>query len=143
MLNKLTKISKKKQRVGRGIAAGRGKTAGRGTKGQKSRSGHSLPPRFEGGQTPLFARLPKVKGQGRGQSHKVRTIALNLDQLDAIYYDSEKVDAVSLKKKGLIKDVKGIRIKILSRGELKKKLDLSNCVLSANTAKKLKSPGGK
>lgn len=69
-LHSLPKITQSKKRVGRGIAAGQGKTAGRGTKGQKSRSGHNIPRFFEGGQTKLFARLPKVKGPRRYKKHK-------------------------------------------------------------------------
>jgi len=61
-LNQLKKIVKRSKRVGRGISAGQGKTAGRGTKGQKSRTGHSIPVGFEGGQTPLKQRLPKIGG---------------------------------------------------------------------------------
>lgn len=70
MLNKLSKIVKERKRAGRGIAAGLGKTAGRGTKGQKSRSGRGIAARFEGGQSPLFARLPKLKGPSRRRHDK-------------------------------------------------------------------------
>ena len=65
MLHKLKKIVKEKKRAGRGVASGLGKSAGRGTKGQRSRAGRGISPRFEGGQTPLFARLPKIKGPSR------------------------------------------------------------------------------
>lgn len=137
MLNKLTKTTKNRQRVGRGIAAGRGKTAGRGTKGQKSRSGKGMPARFEGGQTPLFSRLPKVKG--KAIRPKTDTVALNLDQIDKKFKENEKIDVATLKKYGFIKHNKQVRIKILSRGELKKKIDFSNCSMSKNAAKKIKS----
>lgn len=138
MLNKLPKTTKPKKRAGRGISAGLGKTAGRGTKGQKSRAGRGVPSRFEGGQTTLFARLPKVKGGV--VSHARKVIALNLDQVNALYKDKETVDVKSLIAKGVLRKNETPAIKILSRGELKKNVDLSQCKLSANAAKKITKP---
>jgi len=90
-MNNLVSIkSKTKKRVGRGIAAGQGKTAGRGTKGQKSRSGYNLPKRFEGGQTPISMRLPKLPGF---TSHKRKPIVVSLDQISANFKDGETVTA--------------------------------------------------
>jgi len=132
-LHNLPKTTHRRKRVGRGISAGQGKTAGRGTKGQKSRSGYNLPNRFEGGQTTLFARLPKIKGGSCG--HGPATIALNLDQVDRIFKDGEKVTPATLKQHGVIKSDKYITVKILGRGKLTKKVDLSACKLSASAAK--------
>lgn len=135
-LHQLPKTSHPRKRVARGIGAGQGKTAGRGTKGQKSRSGYKMRLGFEGGQSPLFARLPKVKG-----SKFLKTkpnIALNLSDVERICSDGDVLDAKLLISKKLIKNP-ATRIKILADGELKKKVDLSHCSLSKNAQKKLAS----
>ena len=134
MLNKLTKTTRKKTRVGRGISAGQGKTAGRGTKGQKSRSGYNIPNRFEGGQTPLFARIPKIKGGF--QTHSKKVVSLNIDDLDRMFDDGAKIDKKALIAKGVVrKDEKTFDIKILARGKTTKKFDLLECKMSKNASK--------
>lgn len=122
---------KTKKRVGRGISAGKGKTAGRGTKGQRSRSGFNIPKRFEGGQTPLSMRLPKL----RGFKVKKRDIVLiNLDLISSNYDNGEIVSIETLITKGLIR--KKDTVKILNNGELTKKVFLKDVPVS-KTAKKL------
>lgn len=118
MLSKLSRIKniKKSKRAGRGIASGKGKTAGRGTKGQKSRSGYNIPRRFEGGQTPLVQRLPKVKGF---KSRKSKAVVLKIELIEKKFKDSDKVNLKTLLKKGLIKD-RNIPVKILGSKSTKK-----------------------
>ena len=118
------KITKKRKRVGRGIAAGGGKTAGRGTKGAKARTGRKIPAKFEGGQTPLVAKLPK-KGGFRSKTKYLDRV-INLSEIDAHFKSGEKVTLESLKLKGLVKLPKSsrykLRVKILGKGQLTKKL---------------------
>jgi len=110
----LTSIkSKNKKRVGRGLSSGQGKTAGRGTKGQKSRSGHNIPRKFEGGQTPLSMRLPKLPGF---KSAKPKSQIVTLDQISSNFKANDTVSVDSLTKVGLIKA--GTPIKILANGKL-------------------------
>jgi large subunit ribosomal protein L15 len=97
------------KRVGRGISAGRGKTAGRGTKGQKSRSGYNLPRKFEGGQTPLILRLPKVRGF---KHHRLTTQLVDRALINKYFKDGEVVNPASLSEKGLIKSIE-LPVKIL------------------------------
>ncbi len=133
-LHELPKSVKSRKRVARGISAGQGKTAGRGTKGQKSRSGYKTRLGFEGGQSPIFARLPKIKG---GKFLKIKPkISLNLGDVERICSDGDVLDAKLLISKKIVKDPK-TQIKILSDGTLTKKVDLSHCALSKNTQKKL------
>lgn len=106
--------SKIKKRIGRGLSSGQGKTAGRGTKGQRSRSGFNLPKRFEGGQTPLGMRLPKLPGF---KSHKPKATVITLDDISKAYKDGETVTFTSLFEKGLITD-SDRRVKILNDGAL-------------------------
>lgn len=105
--------SKSRKRVGRGISAGGGMTAGRGTKGQKSRSGHNIPRKFEGGQTPLIMRLHKMPGF---KSHRAKAKEISLDIISKSYKDGDTVSMQSLLEKGIIK--KGERAKILNTGKL-------------------------
>ena len=120
-----------KKRPGRGISSGQGKTAGRGTKGQKSRSGHNIPKRHEGGQTPLSMRLPKLPGF-KHQSQKVRLISL--DQISENFKDGDVVSLESLIKKLLIK--KGEKVKILNNGKLKVKVEVSDISISKSAKTK-------
>ena len=122
--------AKTKKRVGRGIAAGQGMTAGRGTKGQRSRSGFNIPKRFEGGQTPLSMRLPKLRGF---KVKKTKCVLITLDEINQNYKDGEIVTCESLVKKGLVK--KNESVKILNNGKLAVKVTLSN-VPSSKTALK-------
>lgn len=107
---------KKAKRVGRGLGSGKGKTAGRGTKGQKSRSGYNLPRRFEGGQTSLIQRISKIRGF---KSHRPKTLAISIAQIEKKYADGETVNLKTLLAKGLISDTKR-PIKILGTKFTKK-----------------------
>ncbi len=121
---------KKPLRVGRGIAAGRGKTAGRGTKGQGSRKSGGVRPGFEGGQMPLYMRLPKLRGF---TSKRVPTSTLYTGQLDNI--GKATIDTTVLTEAGLIEHPY-VRVKIVSKGEVTKKLTikLQGATKSAITA---------
>jgi large subunit ribosomal protein L15 len=115
----LTSIkSKKRKRVGRGLSSGQGKTAGRGTKGQKSRSGYNLPNRFEGGQTPLSMRLPKLPGF---KSHKPKAFVISLDTISANFKTGETISLESLFKKDLI-EKNTAKVKVLNNGILTVKI---------------------
>ena len=132
MLYKFLKPNKKsrskKKRVGRGNASGWGGECGRGHKGQKSRSGFKSRPGFEGGQTPLYRRIPKKPGMG--SRFKTYYQPINLEQLNRVYEDNEIVDSDTLYDKGLI--AKGQPYKILGKGELTKSLTIMPCPCSAS-----------
>ena len=120
-------IVKNRKRVGRGISAGGGKTAGRGTKGQKSRAGHNIPNRFEGGQTPLSMRMPKLRGFHHKSS---KSKVIRLDQLNAVKGDilTEK----SLSDAGLINV--GEKYKILANGKTTKRFSSIDVPVSKNVS---------
>lgn len=122
-LHSHTKQSRK--RPGRGISSGQGKTAGRGTKGQNSRAGHNIPKRFEGGQTPLSMRLPKLPGFKR-RSKKV--VLISLDMISNNFKNDDIISIENLVKKALIK--KGQNAKILNNGKLTVKVSVSNVLIS-------------
>lgn len=130
--------NRKRKRVGRGTASGHGKTAGRGTKGQKSRSGGSIPPYFEGGQLPLLRRLPHKSGFTN--IFKVRYDLVNLDRL-AEFGKGSKVDLEAMAEAGLIKPSGG-PVKILGRGELKHALTIAAHKFSASAKEKIEAAGG-
>ena len=141
-LNSLNyKIKSKKIRVGRGIGSGKGKTSGRGHKGQKSRRGVAIKS-FEGGQMPLYRRLPK---RGFNPIKRVDVAKLNLGKIQS-YIDSkkiksgEKIDLDLLKKLKLI-NKKSYKIKILGTGELKDKIDLEVDFVSKSVKVKLDKTG--
>ncbi|BAI81209.1 50S ribosomal protein L15 [Deferribacter desulfuricans SSM1] len=130
---------KAKKRVGRGTGSGLGTTAGKGTKGQKARSGGGVRPGFEGGQMPLYRRLPK-----RGFSNKKFATVyeiVNLNQLEMKYSDGEIVNIETLKEKSLIKGNKD-GVKVLGNGELTKKLIIDVDKISGSAAEKVKKVGG-
>jgi len=140
-LNTTVKVKIRKMRVGRGIGSGKGKTSGRGVKGQKSRSGVAIKS-FEGGQMPLFRRLPK---RGFNPISKKLVAIINLDKiqklLDNKKITSEKIDINVLKKLNLInKNYK--KIKILGNGELKNKIDLHADFISKSAKDKIANVGG-
>ena len=141
-LNNTTQVKIKKMRVGRGIGSGKGKTSGRGMKGQKSRSGVAIKS-FEGGQMPLFRRLPK-RGFNPIKKEKIAIINLGKIQslLDAKRINSEtKIDLDLLKKTNIIsKSYK--KIKILGSGEIKDKIDVNVDFFSKSAEEKLKKIGG-
>ncbi len=141
MLNGLTKLKTKKIRVGRGIGSGKGKTSGRGVKGQKSRSGVAIKS-FEGGQMPLYRRLPK---RGFNSFNKTKIGKLNLGDLQQFIESkriksSEKIDIKYLHSSKIIKK-KYEKIKILGQGEIKDKLNLEVHYLSNSAKEKLTKNG--
>ena len=141
-LNNTTQVKIKKMRVGRGIGSGKGKTSGRGMKGQKSRSGVAIKS-FEGGQMPLFRRLPK-RGFNPIKKEKIAIINLSKIQslLDAKRINSDtKIDLDLLKKANIIsKSYK--KIKILGSGEIKDKIDVNVDFFSKSAQKKVEKIGG-
>tara|TARA_B100001248_G_scaffold68232_1_gene48113 strand:+ start:1802 stop:2254 length:453 start_codon:yes stop_codon:yes gene_type:complete len=142
-LNNLTRNNKKKIRVGRGIGSGRGKTSSRGHKGQKSRSGVSIKS-FEGGQMPLYRRLPK---RGFKSLNKNNVAILNLSKIQNIIDKStNKIkDILNLKlliDKKLI-NKKYIKLKILGTGEIKKNIEISAHFASKQALAKIEKVGGK
>ena len=142
-LNSLVKNNKKKIRVGRGIGSGKGKTSSRGHKGQKSRSGVAIKS-FEGGQMPLYRRLPK---RGFKSLNKNVTAVLNLSKIQSMLDKSKNdlkntIDLKILKDKNLIKN-KYLKLKILGSGEIKKDLEISAHFASKQALKKIEKAGGK
>ena len=142
-LNSLVKNNKKKIRVGRGIGSGKGKTSSRGHKGQKSRSGVAIKS-FEGGQMPLYRRLPK---RGFKTINKKNTAILNLSKIENIYKKNKNNFKNSLDLKSL-KDNKFInkkysKLKILGSGELKMKIDITAHYASKQAQEKIIKAGGK
>jgi large subunit ribosomal protein L15 len=132
--------TKKRRRVGRGQGSGLGTTAGKGNKGQQSRSGGKTYPGFEGGQMPLYRRLPH-RGFGNVQFRKEWQI-VNLSQVDAKYAAGEVVDGVSLLQKGLVKKAEAL-IKILGDGDVTKALAFQVDRVSAQARAKIEKAGGK
>ena len=140
-LTRLKGRQKRAKRVGRGVGSGKGShTTGRGQKGQKSRSGFNLPVGFEGGQVPLFRKMPKSKGFVN--AHRRRAVNLDLSDL-AKFKDNEKVTPEILSKKGVIKNIENAKIKILGDGEIATKLTLQGFSYSKSAAKKIADAGGK
>ena len=141
-LNNREKIQKKKIRVGRGIGSGKGKTCGRGVKGQKSRSGVAIKS-FEGGQMPLYRRLPK---RGFNPIKKENIAILNLDKLQS-YIDKKNVKSSDLINSDLLKKLKLInknskKLKILGFGEIKIKINIEADLASKSAVEKLEKIGG-
>ncbi len=141
-LNSLVKINKKKIRVGRGIGSGKGKTSARGHKGQKSRSGVAIKS-FEGGQMPLYRRLPK---RGFKTLRKKNIAVLNLSKIQNLLeknkLDINVFDLKVLKEKKLI-NRKFVKLKILGSGELKKNIEISAHFASKQASEKIEKAGGK
>ena len=142
-LNNLVKINKKKIRVGRGIGSGRGKTSSRGHKGQKSRSGVAIKS-FEGGQMPLYRRLPK---RGFKSLNKNNVAVLNLSRIQNILDKNKNqlktpLDLKSLKENKII-NKKYLKLKILGTGELKVKIDVTANYVSKQAKEKIEKIGGK
>ena len=142
-LNNREKINKKKIRVGRGIGSGKGKTSSRGHKGQKSRSGVAIKS-FEGGQMPLYRRLPK---RGFKSLNRNNTAILNLSKIQNIIDKSKNsikdtIDLKILKEKKLI-NKKFLKLKILGTGEIKKNIVISAHFASKQALSKIEKAGGK
>ena len=141
-LNNTLSVKRKKIRVGRGIGSGKGKTSGRGVKGQKSRSGVAIKS-FEGGQMPLFRRLPK-RGFNPLKKEKIAKINLNKIQilLDNKTIDPEKKLDIELLKKAKIINKNYFKYKILGTGDIKSKLDVETNFISKSAKEKLEKIGG-
>ena len=141
-LNNREKINKSKIRVGRGIGSGKGKTSGRGVKGQKSRSGVAIKS-FEGGQMPLYRRLPK---RGFNPVSKDNIAILNLDKIQS-YIDkkniktSDTLNSDLLKKLSLI-NKNSVKLKILGSGVIKDKINIEADLASKSAVEKLEKIGG-
>ena len=131
---------KSRTRVGRGPAAGQGKTAGRGTKGQKARSGGSLPPSFEGGQLPLVRRLPFARGVGFRDPWRVRFTPVNVERLND-FEEGSVVSPEQLAAHGIIKRSDELVV-ILGKGELKISLTVKAHRFSGSARAKIEELGG-
>ena len=141
-LNELSKApeAKVRKRVGRGPGSGMGKTSTRGQKGQKSRSGVSIPAWFQGGQTPLYRRLPK-RGFNNAE-FRVAYATINLSDLNKFFNDGDVVTPEVLKERGIIKK-QLCGVKVLGNGELEKKLTVKATRFSNSAISKIESAGGK
>ncbi|MBQ7836317.1 MAG: 50S ribosomal protein L15 [Clostridia bacterium] len=130
---------KSNYRKGRGPGSGNGKTAGKGHKGQNARSGGGVRPGFEGGQLPLYRKLPKRGFKNRFATHYA---IVNVGTLNARYEDGATVTLADLMEKGVInKALDGL--KVLGDGELTKKLTVEAAVFSATAKEKIEAAGGK
>ena len=141
-LNTTSQVKSKKIRVGRGIGSGKGKTSGRGVKGQKSRSGVAIKS-FEGGQMPLYRRLPK---RGFNPLKKEKIAILNLDKIQKFIENKKisqdsKIDIETLKKANIVNKSFN-KIKILGSGDIKNKINLNVDFISESAKKKLEKAGG-
>ncbi len=140
MLNQLSPrpgARHRRKRVGRGPGSGKGKTCGTGVKGQGTRSGHKIKPWFEGGQMPLFQRIPK---KGFHNMFRSESEIVNVGEL-AIFGDGATVDAAALAARGLIRG-SGQPVKVLAEGEPPKGLKLSVAKISASARAKIEAQGG-
>jgi large subunit ribosomal protein L15 len=138
---------KARKRVGRGLGSGKGRYSGRGIKGQKSRAGsHKMRPGFEGGQMPIYMRLPKQRGPYSKDAmpvgpHRTSTVPVNLRDLERVFDDGAEVTLEALVDKGLIKNTR-TDVKVLGDGELKKKLSVTAHLFSASAREKIEKAGG-
>lgn len=132
--------AKAKKRVGRGPGSGMGKTSTRGQKGQKSRSGASIPAWFQGGQTPLYRRIPK-RGFNNAR-FRTEYATINLSDLNRLFNDGDTITPELLKEKGIIKK-QLCGVKVLGNGELEKKLTIKANRFSSSAVTKIESAGGK
>ena len=141
-LNTTTKVINKKMRVGRGIGSGKGKTSGRGVKGQKSRSGVAIKS-FEGGQMPLYRRLPK---RGFNSINKIKVAKINLEKIQT-FIDKKTINSSDTIDSKLLKKLKIINknsqmLKILGTGEIKVKISIEADLISKAAKEKLEKIGG-
>tara|TARA_B100001175_G_scaffold279153_1_gene256179 strand:+ start:137 stop:595 length:459 start_codon:yes stop_codon:yes gene_type:complete len=142
ILNNTLKIKRSKKRLGRGIGSGKGKTSGRGVKGQKSRSGVAIKS-FEGGQMPLYRRLPK---RGFNPIKKMKIAKINLDQLQTFVEKkrintSDQISLESLKKSKIINKIYS-KLKILANGNLNSKINIEADFYSVAAKDKIEKLGG-
>ena len=143
-LNTTGKITKTKLRVGRGIGSGKGKTSGRGVKGQKSRSGVSIKA-FEGGQMPLYRRLPK-RGFNAIKRYQATIAIMNLKKIQS-YINEKTINSSDLINISLLKKLKLInknsqKLKILGTGDIKDKISIEADLISKSAVVKLEKAGG-
>ena len=141
-LNTLIKTNYPKLRVGRGIGSGKGKTSGRGVKGQKSRSGVAIKS-FEGGQMPLYRRLPK---RGFNSINKNNIAIINLNKIQS-FIDKKNIKTTDILNSDLLKKLKLInrnsnKLKILGTGDLKDKINIEADLASKSAVEKLEKIGG-
>ena len=141
-LNNRKKINKTKIRVGRGIGSGKGKTSGRGVKGQKSRSGVAIKS-FEGGQMPLYRRLPK---RGFNPISKLNVAVLNLEKIQN-FIDKNRIKTSETSNTDILKKLKLInknssKLKILGSGKIKDKINIEADLASKSAIEKLEKIGG-
>ena len=141
-LNSTSKVTSKKIRVGRGIGSGKGKTSGRGIKGQKSRSGVAIKS-FEGGQMPLYRRLPK---RGFNSIYKKKVAKINLEKIQT-YIEKKTIKSSDTININLLKKLKIINknsqmLKILGNGEIKVKTNIEADLISKSAKDKLEKIGG-
>tara|TARA_B100001250_G_scaffold335400_1_gene301595 strand:- start:33 stop:491 length:459 start_codon:yes stop_codon:yes gene_type:complete len=141
-LNSVSKVKRKKLRIGRGIGSGKGKTSGRGVKGQKSRRGVAIKS-FEGGQMPLYRRLPK---RGFNSLNKTRIAKINLNKIQMLIEKkkiktSEKIDIQNLIKIQAI-NKRSSKLKILGSGECKEKINIHADFVSKSAKLKIEKNGG-
>ena len=142
ILNNTLKLKIPKKKLGRGIGSGKGKTSGRGVKGQKSRSGVAIKS-FEGGQMPLYRRLPK---RGFNPIRKIKVAKINLEQIQT-FVDKKKIDTSSqinlevLKKRNIV-NKSYLKYKVLGSGNLTSKIDILADFSSASAKEKIEKLGG-
>jgi large subunit ribosomal protein L15 len=141
-LNTTGKFLRKKIRVGRGIGSGKGKTSGRGVKGQKSRSGVAINS-FEGGQMPLYRRLPK---RGFNPINKINVAIINLEKIQSfidqkVIKSDDKINSELLKKLKII-NKNAQMLKVLGTGEIKDKVNIEADLISKSAKEKLEKIGG-
>ena len=138
---------KARKRVGRGLASGKGRYSGRGIKGQKSRAGsHTMRVGFEGGQNPLYMRLPKQRGSTSKDAmpigpHRTSTQPVSLRDLERVFDDGAEVTLEALVAKRLIKNTR-TDVKVLGNGNLRKKLNVTAHAFSASAREKIEAAGG-
>ena len=143
-LNTTGKVTKKKIRVGRGIGSGKGKTSGRGVKGQKSRSGVAIKA-FEGGQMPLYRRLPK-RGFNAIKRYQATIAIMNLEKIQS-YINEKTINSNDIINIALLKKLKLInknsdKLKILGTGEIKDKVNIEADLISKSAVEKREKVGG-
>ena len=142
ILNNTSKVKIPKKKLGRGIGSGKGKTSGRGVKGQKSRSGVAIKS-FEGGQMPLYRRLPK---RGFSSIRKMKVAKINLEQIQT-FVDKKRIDSATqinldVLKQSKIVNKSYLKYKILGNGNLKSKIDILADFSSASAKEKIEKLGG-
>ena len=136
-----------RKRIGRGLGSGKGRYSGRGIKGQKSRAGsHTMRPGFEGGQMPIYMRLPKQRGPYSKDAmpmgpHRTHTVPVNLRDLERVFDDGAEATLEAMVEKGLIKNTR-TDVKVLGQGELTKKLAVTAHSFSATARERIEQAGG-